>query len=376
MIRTSLLALALAGVATVAAAQEAHSGHRQPQPDPHAGHGVAANPHAGHEMPIDAGAHQGQGQPEQPQVANPHAGHVTPSPAADPHAGHTMPAPATAADPHADHKMPREAADPHAGHTMPMTEAPQAAAQQPVGSATAPPVVADNAADAVYGKVEMDRARRILGNEHGASRVSKVMANLLEYQARDGQDGYRWDVEAWWGGDINRLVLKSEGEGVRRDGIEDAEIQVLYSRAFALYTDLQIGVRHDFEPDGRTYATLGLESVFPYWFEAEGALFLSDKGDLLARLEGSYDFRLSQRLVLQPEAELDFAAQDIPESQIGSGLSKAELGLRLRYEIRREFAPYVGVSYERVFGDTADLVRAHGEDVESTSLVIGLRAWF
>lgn len=251
-----------------------------------------------------------------------------------------------------------------------------AAAELPVGSAVAPPVITDNAADTVFDKAEMDRARSILDQEHGGSRVAKVMANELEYQARNGQDGYRWDVEAWWGGDINRLVLKSEGEGLRRDGVEAAEVQALYSRAFARYTDFQVGVRQDFEPRGRTYATIGLESLAPYWFEAEGALFLSDKGDLLARLEGSYDVRLAQRVVLQPEAELEFAAQDIPESQIGSGFSKAEFGLRLRYEIRREFAPYIGISYERVFGDTADMVRAHGDDVDSTGFVFGLRSWF
>lgn len=357
MIRATLIAVALASCATAAAAQDPHAGRpaAPPQADPHAGHGStpqgAPDPHAGHGMPA--------------------------TPAADPHAGHQAPPPAAAADPHAGHTMPGPSgADPHAGHTMAPVEGARTAADLPVGTAAPPPVIRDNTADAYFGRPAMDRARSILANEHGAARIAKVMSDKLEYQTGSGQDGYRWDVEAWWGGDINRLVLKSEGEGATRDGLEGAEIQALYSRPVARYTDFQVGVRQDFTPRARTYATVGLESLFPYWFEAEGALFLSDEGDLLARLKGSYDLRLNQRLVLQPEAELEFSAQNIPEAHTGSGLSTAEVGLRLRYEIRREFAPYIGVSYERAFGETADFVRADGEDVENTSLVIGLRAWF
>ena len=172
-------------------------------------------------------------------------------------------------------------------------------------------------------------------------------------------------------------MLKSEGEGSWDDGAEDAEAQVLYSRAVGVYTDLQVGVRHDFEPGPqRTYAVVGLESLLPYWFETEGALFLSDKGEVLGRLEGTYDFRLAQRLVLQPRAELNFSAQDIPSRGVGSGLSDVEAGLRLRYEIRREFAPYVGVVWSRKVGDTADFARAAGDGVSDTRLVVGLRAWF
>jgi len=114
----------------------------------------------------------------------------------------------------------------------------------------------------------------------------------------------------------------------------------------------------------------------PYWFDVEGAVFLSTKGEVLVRVEGTYDLRLTQRLVLQPRAELNFAAQDTAETRTGSGLSNAELGLRLRYEIRREFAPYIGVSFDRRFGGTADYARVAGEDVKATSFVVGVRAWF
>ena len=358
MTRFALIALLPAVVATSAAAQPAdpHAAHRaaapaaaQPAPDPHAAHTMPAAP------------------APRPAVADPHAGHNMPAaPAAqpaDPHAGHAMP---PAADPHAGHAMP---GSPGAGSVM-------TGAQQPVGNAPAPPPLTDNAADRVFSAAEMERARATLRNEHGGAVVSKLMANMAEYTTKPDGGGYRWDIEGWFGGDINRFVVKTEGEGSRRDGVDDAEIQALYSRVTARYTDLQIGLRHHLEPRSTTYLTVGVESMFPYWFEAEGALFLSQRGDLLARVEGSYDFRLTQRLILQPRAELEFAARDIPRSGIGSGLSNAELGLRLRYEIRRELAPYIGVNYERKFGDTADFARAAGDDAGEVQVVVGLRAWF
>jgi copper resistance protein B len=170
---------------------------------------------------------------------------------------------------------------------------------------------------------------------------------------------------------------QDRGSGAFGEGVEDAEIQALYSRAIGPYFNLQAGIRYDFKPNpSRTYATIGFEGLAPYWFEVEGAVFLSDKGDVLGRLEGYYDQRITQRLILQPRAELNLAAQDVPENGIGSGLSDIELGLRLRYEITRQFAPYVGVSWDRKLGDTADFARAAGEDPSTTSLVAGIRLWF
>jgi len=283
--------------------------------------------------------------------------------AADPHAGHDM-APAVApADPHAGHDMPASS-----GETL-------TAADLPVGDAAAPPRVAGHAADAIFPVADMARSRDILRLEHGGSRVSRTMLDVLEWRPGSG-DGYAWQGEFRYGGDVNRLVLKSEGEGAHGE-LESAEVQALYSRAIGPYFDLQAGVRQDLEPrPRRTYATLGLEGLAPYWFELEGALFLSDKGDLSARLGGSYDLRLTQRLILEPSAEVNLAASDDAAIGVGSGLSDAELGLRLRYEIRREFAPYVGVAHERKFGRTADYARAHGEGRQDTRAVVGLRAWF
>ena len=243
------------------------------------------------------------------------------------------------------------------------------------GDEPAPPPPTDFAADSVFDPAAMARARAQLQMEHGGSIISKVMLNLGELQVRDGENGYRWEGEAWVGGDLNRFVVKTEGEG--GDELESAEVQALYSRAVSPYFDLQAGLRQDFQSGPkRSYATLGFEGVAPYWFETSGAVFLSNKGELLGRLEGSYDLRLTQRWILQPRAEINLTGQDIPELALGSGVSNIELGLRLRYEIKREFAPYVGVSLDRKFGGTADYARALGKDDQATGFVIGVRAWF
>jgi copper resistance protein B len=330
----------------------------------------------------------GSGQPTKPvqQNSTSHAGHGPGEQAksaqpSDPHAAHVMPSTPSLADPlGADSAPVPPAADPHAGHVMPSTSPATevgTGAQQTVGNAPPPPPITDYAADRVFGSDPMNRARELLAAEHGSTTISKVMINIAEYQAGPGGGGYRWDGRGWYGGDINRLVVKAEGEGNGNDGVEAAEVQALYSRAIARYTDAQIGIRHDFAPGPeRTYVAVGLETLLPYWFEVEGAAFLSDKGDLIGRLEGSYDLQLTQRIVLQPQAELRWSAQDIPELGTGSGISHAELGLRLRYEIKREFAPYIGVAYERTFGRTSDFARARGENVESTRFVVGIRTWF
>jgi copper resistance protein B len=254
---------------------------------------------------------------------------------------------------------------------------PQATGESlPVGDAPAPAIVRDSIADRAYDAAQMERARRILAGEHGGAAVSKVMGNLIEYTSASEGGGYRWDAEAWYGGDRHRFVFKTEGEGLRRAQLGDAEIQALYSRAIGRYTDVQAGARYVLQPDGRAYATVAVESLLPWWFKVQAALFVSDRGDVFSRLEGFRDLRLTQRLILQPRAEISIAAQDVPGIDIGSGMSSAELGLRLRYEVRREFAPYVGVNFERRVGRTADFSRAAGHDAADTSFVLGVRAWF
>jgi len=311
----------------------------------------------------------------------------TPAPAStDPHVDHagTPPAPTAATpitpDPHAGHQVPAPNKDPHAGHAMPMAgddiPAQTASGESlPVGDAPPPPVIKDNVSDQFYPPSSMSRARDILNSEHGGGLISKVMANILEATTSSGEEGYRWNIEGRYGGDLNRFVFRTEGEAPGGD-VESGEVQGLYSRAIGRYTDVQAGVRYDFEPNGVAYATVGVETLLPYWFDVEGALFVSEHGDTFARFEGSYDFQFTQRLILQPWLELTLAAQDVPESNIGSGFSQAEIGLRLRYDIRREFSPYIGVNFEKRFGRTADLARASGDEADDISVVLGLRAWF
>lgn len=233
------------------------------------------------------------------------------------------------------------------------------------------------AAARFYDPATMATANRMMRDEHGGMRFSQILFNLAEVHVRSGRDGYRWDGAGWFGGDIHRLVVKTEGEGGFGDRVEAAEVQALYSRALDPYWNLQAGVRQDLGAGAkRTYAALGVEGLAPYWFDVEGTLFLSDKGDVLARAEAWYDQRITQRAILQPRVELNLAAQDMPGSRIGAGLSTAELGLRLRYEIRREFAPYVGLSWERRYGATARYARSDGDTTGGVSLALGVRAWF
>ena len=266
----------------------------------------------------------------------------------------------------------------HAGHAMggAQEQAPAGTAL-PVGDAVTPVAPEADYADRIYSREAMEKARAQLRREHGGGTFSQIVFNLAEVQVRDGRDGFRWDGEAWFGGDIDRLTVKTEGEGDFGRRVDDAEVQALYSRAVGPYFNVQAGIRYDIAPNpSRTYAVVGFEGLAPYWFDVEGAVFVSDKGDVLARLEGYYDQRITQRLIVQPRAELNFAAQDVATSRVGAGLSDIELGLRLRYEIAREFAPYIGVSYDRRFGSGARLARAAGDDVGGASLVMGVRTWF
>lgn len=191
----------------------------------------------------------------------------------------------------------------------------------------------------------------------------------------DGEDVFRWDGEAWIGGDINKLWFKSEGD-IAGGETEEAEIQALWSRNIGAFWDLQAGVRVDLEPETTTYLALGVQGLAPYQFETEATAFISEEGDVSARLHQSLDLLLTQRLILEPHIEVEAHAQDVAERDIGAGLSSVSAGLQVRYEITRKFAPYVDLVFDRALGETASRVRASGEDVEETSLRAGLRFWF
>ena len=268
--------------------------------------------------------------------------------------------------------MDHSSMDHDADANAPASPGPEMETPPPPEAGSGPP----RAADAIWGADAMRASRADLQKTHGDYNLFWFQADRAELQMRDGADGYLWDLQGFYGGTTHKFWFKSEGEGTFGEKPESAEIQGLWSHAIGPWWDLQAGVRQDLTGPERTHAVLGVQGLAPYMFEVDAAAFLSTKGDLTARVEAELDQRITQRLILQPRAEVNFAAKDDAAIGLGSGLSDAELGLRLRYEFQREFAPYIGVSWERKFGDTADYARADGENAETTSFVIGLRAWY
>lgn len=250
------------------------------------------------------------------------------------------------------HEHHAPAPDPHAGHDM----------GKPAAEAKPPQISTDHAAERFYTPQAMAAARAQLMKEHGGGNFWTVRAEVLEYRSRKGADAQAFEGEAWWGDDASKWVVKARGERTDDEGWEKGEAEVLKAWPIGPYFDLQAGVRYDLAPKGRSYATVGFEGLAPYWFELEGAAYLSDRGDVSVRGEASYDLRLTQKLILQPRAEADLGE---------AGAARLEGGLRLRYEITREFAPYVGLVRERTFGPMTPL----GERAGSTAFVVGVRAW-
>ena len=206
--------------------------------------------------------------------------------------------------------------------------------------------------------------------------VTMVLVDQLEVSNADDSNPWILNGQAWVGQDLKKLWFKAEVENTDSK-IEEAEIQALYSQAVAPFWDFQIGLRQDYRPDlNRTWGVIGLQGLAPYFFEIDGALFIGESGHTALRLGVEYELLFTQRLILTPEIDVDFYGQNDAEFGTGSGLSNVETGLRLRYEIRREFAPYIGVNWSKSFGNTAGFSRDEGEDVEDLQWVIGVRAWF
>ena len=212
--------------------------------------------------------------------------------------------------------------------------------------------------------------------EHAPAFNSLVMINRLEGWDADHGTGQAWEGSAWFGTDLNRLWLRSEGE---REGsrTESSELEVLYGRSVSPWWDVVVGVKQDFRPaDSRTWAAFGVQGLAPYKFEMSATAYVGESGHVMATVEAEYELLLTNRLILQPLVEASFSSKDVPEYGEGTGLNKVEAGLRLRYEINRRFAPYVGVVHERLFGDTADYRRGEGGDTRDTRFVAGVRFWF
>lgn len=315
--------------------------------DPHAGHRSTPAPAAG-----------AQTQTPKPAAADPHAGHQTPAaPAADPHAGHQMPAPSGE----------------HAGHgAAPSSQAPAAMDHGSMQGGTAPPDARDP--HAYSGGYDFGPYKlHMMGEEH---RVLSVLADRLEATRSDNNSENAYDVEAWYGYSYDRAVLKAEGE-VDTGRVKEARTELLWGHAIAPFWDTQLGVRYD-SGDGpnRSWLAFGVQGLAPYWFEMEATAYLGEDGRAAVRFDAEYELLFTQRLILQPRFEANWLSKDDTERELGSGITNASVGLRLRYEIKREFAPYIGIERAMKFGETADLARAAGEDKGETRTVAGVRVWF
>jgi copper resistance protein B len=204
-----------------------------------------------------------------------------------------------------------------------------------------------------------------------------VLFNQLEGRTSASGSALRWDGEGWVGTDMNRLWVKSEGF-VNGSTVSDGDHEVLYDRPLPRmrYFDAQVGVREDLDSGPqRTWGAVGIQGLAPNFFEFSPTFYFRDGGNVAGRLEGSYDLRVTQRLVVQPQAELNFYSKSDPKRGTGSGLSDLDTGIRVRYEISRKFAPYVGFAYAGKYGDTATYARQAGEAVDSPTFVFGIRIW-
>lgn len=251
----------------------------------------------------------------------------------------------------------------HGGHAPP---APSPKVEQPVQ-----PIPALTDADRAAAFPELGHSM-----QHASDFNHYLLVDRLEAVDLDHGSGQAWELQGWLGGDVNRLWLRSEGERARGH-TESADVELLYGHSVSPWWDVVTGVKHDFKPgDSQSWAALGVQGMAPYKFEIEATAYLGEGGRSAASFEVEYDVLLTNRLILQPLLEAEVYGKDDARRGIGSGLSTVEAGLRLRYEFTRKFAPYIGVSHERAFGDTADFRRQDGEDSRDTRWVAGVRFWF
>ncbi|QOW21172.1 copper resistance protein B [Novilysobacter avium] len=295
-------------------------------------------------------------------VAQDHQGHAaaTPAPVTQDHAHHPAP-PASKPAKKATGKTAPTGDDHSAmGHGAP------AASSEPI---TPIPAVTD--ADRAAAFPALHRPM-----QHAPEINSYVVFNRLEaWDAKPGS-GQAWEGQAWVGSDLNRLWLRTEGERIGGK-TEAADLEVFYGRSVSTWWDVLAGIKHDFNPgDSQTWAAFGVQGLAPMKFDVSATAYIGESGQTAANVEAEYELLLTNRLILQPLVEITAFGKDDPQRGIGSGLSSVEAGVRVRYEIDRRFAPYVGVVHERMFGNTADLRRADGEDTRDTRLVAGVRIWF
>lgn len=289
---------------------------------------------------------------QQAAPADPHAGHVMPTPAAVDHSVHAAPA----------------AAD-HSQHTLP-------------ASPPAPAVLPDGVRDphAYANGYSVGTGAYALPGGHAAHMHTHVYSGafvLDRLETLDTADGRatHYAIDAWYGRDFRRWWLLSEGERIAGERLQ-ASTELLGSRALSSYWDAVAGIQVDTGDVTRSWLSVGVRGLAPYWFEVDARLLLGESGQSALTLESEYDLRLGQKLILQPVAEFTFHGRTLAREGEGSGLAEALAGLRLRHEFTPQFAPYVGVEHSRQFGETANLTRQRGQRARDTRVVVGLRLWF
>jgi copper resistance protein B len=211
---------------------------------------------------------------------------------------------------------------------------------------------------------------------HDGAVHSFVLFDQFEVQAGKSGTALTWDNRGWIGGDVTRFWFRTEGD-IEGGGVSEAQGHALFGRAIHRWWDVVAGVRQDFGPGpSRTWAAVGIQGLAPYWFEVEATGYIGASGRTHVRVETEYELLVTNRAVLQPLVEVEVFGKADPERGIGAGLSSLETGVRLRYEIRRELAPYVGVTWHRKFFGTADFARAANEDIGGARFTTGVRWWF
>ena len=216
----------------------------------------------------------------------------------------------------------------------------------------------------------------VLGAAKDDPIITKVMIDQLEIRDLDTDKEYVFEAQGWLGKDLDKLWLKTEVERNERE-TEEAEAQLLYSQGVSPFWDFQFGLRNDFLPKpDNLWVVLGFQGLSPYFLEVDTALFVGERGMIGLRLEVEYELMITQRFLISPEIELNLHTKNNEQQGIGSGLTGIETGLRFRYEVRREFAPYFGVNWAGSFGNTADFSNSEGESTRDTQFLLGIHTWF
>jgi copper resistance protein B len=260
-------------------------------------------------------------------------------------------------------------ADAHASHQQEHSAPATQPASKPGELPPFIPPVTEEARQAAFPDVEGHAV-------HDRALSYYVLFDQLEWRAAGDTNGVSVDSRGWIGRDRDRLWFRAEGDG-ESGRVGEAQTHVLYGRQFARYWDVVGGIRQDFRPGpAQTWAAFGVQGLAPYWFDIEATGYVGASGRTHARFEVEYELLFTNRLVLQPLFEAEVVGKSDPERGVGAGLSTTDLGFRLRYEVKREFAPYLGITWSNKWGKTADFAEADGERKGGARFVTGLRLWF